>query len=128
MSGIQIWALTAVVILVVGFVYCMYRYRTNYINVDNFFVKNAVKNNPAFTHASIQPYSTTGYYLQYHCGRTVYIVKDIHIKDLYGAAVQHYVEDVCYAVGLERGSMMSEIKLPNTVIIKCKPGVTVSQA
>lgn len=126
MLEIQIWALTAVVILVIGFVY--YMYRTNYIKVDNFFVKNAVKNNPAFTHASIQPFKTTGYYLQYHCGRTVYIVKDIDIKDLYGVAVQHYVEDVCYAVGLERGSMMSEIKLPNTVIIKCKPGVTISQA
>lgn len=125
MLGIQIWALTAVAILVVGTLYCMSS--TKYIRVDNFFAKNAVKKNPNFTHASIQPYYTTGYYLQYHCGRTVYVVKDIDIKSLYGAAIQNYVEDVCFAVGLERGSMMSEIKKPDTIIIKCKPGVTTAK-
>lgn len=126
MLGIQIWALTVVVILVVGFVYCTYSTNsTNYISVDNFFVKHAVKNNPKFTHASIAPYYTTGYYLQYHCGRIVYVVKDTHMKSLHGAAIQNHVQDVCDAVGLERGSMMSEIKLPNTVIIKCKPGATI---
>lgn len=126
MSVIQFWAITVIAILVVGFVYCTYS--TKYISIDNFFVKHVVKNNPKFTHASIQPYYTTGYFLQYHCGRTVYVVKDIDIKSIYGAAIQHYVEDVCYAVGLERGSMISVVKPPNTIIIKCKPGVTILQA
>lgn len=118
MSNLQVILIVLAVVSVLVALFFTYYKRIHM--VDNFFVQHAVRGNSKFTHVTVLPYYTKGYYLQYHCGRDIYIVRDVTIDSIYGAAIQSIEDDVCWTLQLPKKSVVSEIVPPNVVVIKLK--------
>lgn len=93
-----------------------FRYKVS----EKFFIRKIVKDNKNVKFVKMKRTSNGLYYISFHCRYYVYIVDDMTQTHIYGAKMQSIDDDLCFMLGLDRGSLYSTTKNVDTVIFKIK--------
>ena len=88
--------------------------------VDDYFFREAIKNRKDFKYATVTPYYTRGYFVSVKFGRDLYILKNRDFQNIFGAKVQEVADDICWDLGLPKGSLSTEVVGSEKIVMKLK--------